>query len=226
MVSDSQQPAANSHLPYRHIIWDWNGTLFDDAWLCVEVMNTLLTKRGMPLTSLETYAAIFDFPVIDYYRQIGFDFSVEPFESVSTEFITRYENRRPACGLRAGAEDLLQQVQQSGVSQSILSAAKQEFLHQAVGSFGITDFFTDVNGVDDHHAFGKVEIGQAWAAGVDLPGHEIVLIGDTVHDYEVAQAIGVDCYLIPSGHQSIERLVASGAKVLESHRDLVVLLTR
>ena len=29
---------------YRHLVWDWNGTLFDDAWLCVEVMDGLLVN--------------------------------------------------------------------------------------------------------------------------------------------------------------------------------------
>ena len=27
---------------YRHIIWDFNGTLLNDSWLCVEILNDLL----------------------------------------------------------------------------------------------------------------------------------------------------------------------------------------
>ena len=33
---------------YRHIIWDWNGTLLDDAWLSVEILNQLMAQRDMP----------------------------------------------------------------------------------------------------------------------------------------------------------------------------------
>ena len=33
---------------YSHILWDWNGTLLDDAWLCVEVMNSMLAERDLP----------------------------------------------------------------------------------------------------------------------------------------------------------------------------------
>ncbi|NCY21717.1 HAD family hydrolase, partial [bacterium] len=33
---------------YRHLIWDWNGTLLDDAWLCREIMNGQLRRRGLP----------------------------------------------------------------------------------------------------------------------------------------------------------------------------------
>ena len=224
MATNSQPPTADNQPSYRHIIWDWNGTLFDDAWLCVAIMNDMLAKRDMALISAESYAAIFDFPVIDYYRQVGFDFAREPFETVSTEFITGYESRRAECSLRTGTVALLDWVRRQGLGQSILSAAKQDFLRQAVAAFGITDFFNTVNGVADHHAFGKVELGRTWAAQSGWRGDEVVLIGDTIHDYEVAQAIGVDCYLVPSGHQARERLVASGAKVLASPADLMGLL--
>jgi len=203
---------------YKHIIWDWNGTLFDDAWLCVEIINGMLTRRGLAPLTLERYQAIFDFPVIDYYRQAGFNFEAEPFEQVSTEFITTYEARREACGVRASLVEVLHRNAAQGVGQSILSAARHDFLQQAVANFALTPLFSSINGVDDHHAFGKVELGRRWAAESGLDLSEAVFIGDTIHDYEVAQAIGVDCCLIPGGHQNLERLKASGAKVLESEQ--------
>ena len=36
---------------YRHVIWDWNGTLLDDAWLCVEIINEML--RAHPDLTIE-----------------------------------------------------------------------------------------------------------------------------------------------------------------------------
>jgi phosphoglycolate phosphatase len=80
----------NYIFPYKHIIWDWNGTLFDDAWLCIEIINAMLVRRGLTRLTPEEYEQIFDFPVRDYYSRIGFDFQVEPFEKLSDEFIDRY----------------------------------------------------------------------------------------------------------------------------------------
>ena len=51
------------------------------------------------------------------------------------------------------------------------------------------------------------------------PGN-ILLIGDTTHDYEVACQLGADCVLLPAGHQSKQRLVSCGAKVRDSFKDL------
>ena len=32
---------------YQHIIWDWNGTLLNDGWLFVDIMNSILMKRSI-----------------------------------------------------------------------------------------------------------------------------------------------------------------------------------
>ncbi len=40
-----------------------------------------------------------------------------------------------------------------------------------------------------------------------------LLIGDTLHDYDVAQALGCKCILVANGHQSRKRLLSSDAKV-------------
>jgi phosphoglycolate phosphatase len=58
---------------YRHIVWDWNGTLLDDLDYSIGVMNTLLARRALPLLDRARYHALFDFPVRDYYYRLGFD---------------------------------------------------------------------------------------------------------------------------------------------------------
>ena len=58
---------------YKHILWDWNGTLLDDSWLCVEVLNGLLKESGKPTITHETYKEHFNFPVIHFYEFLGFE---------------------------------------------------------------------------------------------------------------------------------------------------------
>ena len=72
---------------YTHLIWDWNGTLQDDVWLCIDVMNSLLHRRRKPAITLQQYREIFRFPVKDYYLKAGLDYEIEPFELIAEEFI-------------------------------------------------------------------------------------------------------------------------------------------
>lgn len=203
-------------LKYQHIIWDWNGTLLDDAGLCVAIMNDLLALRRLPALAPTTYEEIFDFPVVDYYRKVGFDFAIDPFEKLSDEFIGAYNRRVWACGLRDGAQAALAAGHQRGLTQSILSAMLQSTLDRLIAHFGLTHYFSAVTGLDNHHAAGKLALAQQWIAAQSTPRDTMLLIGDTVHDFEVAAALGIDCWLIHSGHHSRARLAALGAPIIES----------
>ena len=116
---------------YKHIIWDWNGTLLDDAWLCVDVINGVLSRRNMSTISLRQYQELFNFPVIDYYVRLGFDFEKESFEIVGTEFIDNYEKRRHEVNLQKGAKAVLKSVREAELTQSLLSASLQATLYRS-----------------------------------------------------------------------------------------------
>lgn len=60
------------------IIWDWNGTLFNDIDICIESINLLLFERGIDQIDKKRYLEVFDFPVRDYYERIGFDLKKKP----------------------------------------------------------------------------------------------------------------------------------------------------
>lgn len=48
---------------YSHVIWDWNGTLFDDVDWCIEVINIMLAKRKIQtIQSVAEYHKAFCFP--------------------------------------------------------------------------------------------------------------------------------------------------------------------
>lgn len=201
---------------YEHIIWDWNGTLLNDANLCVEIINTLLTKRRLSALTLERYREVFTFPIIHYYEKLGFDFSQETFESIGTEFITMYEKMRNRCSLMPDATKTLNYFAQLGLTQSVLSASKQSYLIQAIGSYGIDSTFMEINGLNNHYASSKIDIGKDFITRNKLDPTKILLIGDTTHDADVAASIGADCCLIPNGHQSQKILVTCGVPVVGS----------
>jgi phosphoglycolate phosphatase len=50
---------------------------------------------------------------------------------------------------------------------------------------------------------------------------EFLLVGDTVHDFEVASELGCACILVSNGHQSYERLKSTGVLVIEDLAQLM-----
>ena len=201
---------------YQHLIWDWNGTLLDDAWLCREIMNLQLRRRGLAELSAEKYEEIFDFPVEKYYRAVGFDWSRETFQEAGTEFILEYEKRKKECSLQSGGQDLLREISEGGWSQAVLSAYSHHSLDEFLGHFGVRKHFRSIAGSRDHYAAGKVEHGLKMLEDLHVSPRETLLIGDTTHDAEVAKAMGVDCVLVPCGHNSPARLQACKVVLVET----------
>lgn len=208
--------------PYKHIIWDWNGTLLNDTWLCVEVLNGLLARRGRAPISENSYRQHFGFPVIHFYDYLGFDTDSDSFEQVSHEFIGDYEARwLNEVSLHHETPEILSQLSALGHAHSVLSAAKQEALELGIEHFGIRQHFTGLMGCDNIYASGKVGQGRHWIQQLPWDPSEVVLVGDTLHDFEVAEAIGTPCILLAHGHHTPERLAKTGCPIAHSLQELV-----
>lgn len=203
------------------IIWDWNGTLLNDMQLCVSTMNELLERRHLPQLTIDDYREVFSFPVRSYYEKIGFDFSREPFEIPAMEFITRYNDQMGGCSLHLDTLNVLRYFNSVGIKQFVLSAMRQEELESNLKLHGIRKYFEHVSGLDDHYAASKIDNGLRLIAALNLNPAELVLIGDTLHDFEVATELGCRCVLIANGHQSREILESAGVLVLNHIGDLI-----
>ena len=211
-------------LRYSHIIWDWNGTLLNDAWLCVEIMNGMLSQRNLPLKSLEDYRNVFDFPVKNYYARLGFDFEKESFMDVGMEFMILYNKRQKESFLHDGVNEILTLFSLKGFKQYILSAREQNELIVETRELGVARYFQGIFGLQDHYAHGKNDIGMKMMNNLKVSNDKLIYIGDTCHDAEVARELGIDCVLISNGHNSSERLRSMNYPVLKSLLELKKLL--
>lgn len=201
---------------YSCVVWDWNGTLLDDMEICISVMNEILEKRDLPLLDIKRYKDIFGFPVQNYYKELGFNFDHEPFEKISEEFISGYKKENLSLKLRKNSLQTLDIIRNEGIRQVILSASQLENLQEQVRSLGVIDYFDSLLGLDHIHATSKVDIGKKWINESGVDKKELLLIGDTLHDYETAYEMGCDCILLASGHQSKERMSSLNVPVIES----------
>jgi phosphoglycolate phosphatase len=205
---------------YKHIIWDWNGTLINDVDPCVDILNNLLTRRKMTPVTKKLYLEQFDFPVKDYYVRLGFDFSKESFDDISDEFVSQYYEKQLLCPLQPNALNILNTLKEKDIEQSILSAFHQDLLEHIVEHFTLTNFFEHIVGLSDYYAASKVENAKKLLTVLDVAPEKVLLIGDTNHDHEVAQAVNIDCLLIAAGHQSKQKLLKCTPNVLDSLTDI------
>lgn len=189
-----------------HIIWDWNGTLLADIEHAVQTVNQLLVEEGLPGTTVDQYKKIFGFPVIDYYRKLGFTPTPEKFKELSERFNQIFHDGLENCELWPGVREVLTEIKRTGRRQSVLSASEHNLLNYSLKKFDVFHLFDHVMGIADKMAGSKLEFGHKLMEIAEIPAEQTVLIGDTDHDLEVAKALGIDMILVEHGHQCPTRL--------------------
>lgn len=204
------------------IIWDWNGTLLNDLDICIRCMNRLLERREMKLLEKERYREIFTFPVKEYYQAAGFDFQKEAFEIPAEEFIREYNLLLSQATLFDDVISTLEHFRQQQVRQYIVSAMEQKALLQSVNAHGLSAFFGQICGIENNLAHSKVHRAQELIQKENLDPAQVLLIGDTLHDHEVACHLGVEVALISRGHQCHTRLKVNGNVVFASLQELTL----
>lgn len=209
-------------LKYDYIIWDFNGTIFDDVQIDIDSLNVMLEKRGLKLVKdREEYREGFMFPIKQWYLNRGFDLESESFDDVAVEWLNEYLSREPEAGLVEGVTETLEYFKNKNVKQIILSASEITMLMRQLKMLGVEEYFEEILGLDNVYAAGKKGIALEWRKA--HPDERLLFIGDTDHDYFVAEAIGADCILIAEGHQSAEKLreMSGVMAVLDKQSDVI-----
>ena len=200
------------------IIWDWNGTLLDDVDAAVNALNRMLGIRGIAPTTRDYYRSHFGFPVRPFYAELGVDLEHEDWDRICVDF-HRFVEKEPKL-LRPDAHEALRFAAQAGMRQFVLSALREDLLKRDIAAAGIDSFFEAVFGVDNLDGATKLDRGQDLvqhlSAAKETVPPRIICVGDTLHDAEVAQALGAQCILVDGGHQTAERLSSAGVPVVPS----------
>ena len=190
----------------EHVIWDWNGTLLSDVDHAVQIANELLTDHKLPLITREHYRQVFDFPVQKYYETLGFDFEKASFASLCERFVSKFMAGVHKLPLVTVTEQVLHALHEKGVKQSVLSATDQGNLDKMMKDFKLEHIFDHVYGIDNLLAASKVDRGHQLLKISGVAADKTVIIGDTLHDLEVGQALGIGVILVGHGAQCHNRL--------------------
>lgn len=204
------------HTPIRQVLWDWNGTLLDDLWYAIGVRNRVFPTFGLPtIDSLEVYYRQFTFPVRLYYERAGV--TDANFVQVANAWMDEYVRGCKEIPLHGDAAFVVDAFRAAGIRQVVLSASKLDILTRQLSYYpALEGRFDHVLGLSDIYARSKEAIGCAYLEKCGIPARQCVMLGDTLHDADVAKAMGTQCILVARGHQSRSVLEGAGVPVCGS----------
>lgn len=212
-------------MKYDRVIWDFNGTILDDLRVSIDSADELLIRYGLdPMLTVEKYHSVFGFPIIEYYKRIGFDFDKVPYSVLAHEWVEIYLRRVKDASIKDGVKEVIDTLSEMSIKQTVLSMTDKDMLISQINDLGLYDCFDEIYGLDNIYARSKLELAKKWRN--EHPNENVIFIGDTTHDAESAEIIGCSCLLLSGGHQSIDAISLSNAKVILDPKDIITEINR
>lgn len=206
----------------RHLVWDWNGTLFDDQVAVVAAVNDALARLALPAVDADGYRTHFTRPVERFYEQVaGRAISAEEWATLDGAYHDSYLGRLERLALAPDARAALAAGAAAGLSQSLLSMWRHDDLVPLVERLGIGRFFVRVDGLRRSDGGGKAEHLRAHLAALELEPEQVLLVGDALDDLAAARAVGAGCVLYDGGSHHRQALEATGEPVVDRLTDAV-----
>jgi phosphoglycolate phosphatase-like HAD superfamily hydrolase len=207
-----------------HIVWDWNGTLFDDRDAILEATNEVFRSYGLPPMELEGYRAVYSRPIwASYERILGRALEDGEWERLDAAFHDSYHRLMERCRLAADARAAIDALADGGHTQSVLSMWRHDRLTLAVRELGLGMAFQRVDGLLPEEAGGeKAEFMVRHLAALGHRAADVVMIGDSVDDALAARHVGARAVLYSGGLQARAELDRLGVPVIERLADVAV----
>lgn len=204
----------------KHIIWDWNGTLFHDIDAVVGATNAVFRPYGLAPLTPDTFRATYTRPIwVAYQRFLGRDLRVGEWEELDHGFHSNYHELMRNCDLDTTARTALDEWQAAGGTQSLLSMWWHDRLVPTIHDYGIDGYFDRVDGLRGAGGGPKAEHMAAHLAALGLDAADVLVIGDSVDDADAAREVGARAVVYTGGMSSRSALLATGAPVVDRLAD-------
>jgi phosphoglycolate phosphatase len=182
------------------VCWDWNGTLLDDAAVGWATMNAVLLERGLPvLPHVDAYRRVFGFPVRTFYTRLGI--TDLDFRAAAGQYLDVFAAHVGQARLHPEADATLAAVARLGVEQVLISATLADVLERQMAPHGIAGHFDRVLGITDAYAPSKADVVASWLQSSGHDPRRVLMVGDTNHDEEIAETLGLGFVRFANGHQ-------------------------
>ena len=197
------------------VAFDWNGTLFADAQAVCDACNHFIKAVGGKPINLAIYREKFVVPVIDFYESIGLPRAkvLKNSKKNAEIFHKYYELRASTIRSRANSKLLLHWLSELNISSVIFSNHIVKGIEEQIERLSIAKYIDKViaNSQLDEALKGRNKQGKLaeYIRTKKLNPNEVLIIGDSSEEVEIAKNIGSASIAITHGHYSTPRIKAS-----------------
>lgn len=213
-------------MKYRLIVFDWDGTVIDSHSAIAECMREASRELGLPVPERSRATHVIGLGLHDAMRIVAPDLPAQRYpeyiEAYRRNFLAREDTMQPFPGMRELLDFLA-----LDSTLAIATGKSRRGLDRALKATGLERHFRASRCADETHPKPHPAMLHELMAQLDFPAAEVLMIGDTSHDLQMASAAGVDAVAVSYGAHPREGLLACGPRgCFESVEELRQWLTQ
>lgn len=189
---------------YKHIIFDFDGTLADSAEVALKVYNDMAVEYKYKKLTMDEYRKLSKLPINDRFKAIGVPY-YKPWIILKLikEAKERYGKLLNSINLFDNIEEVLKELYNNGYTISIISTNSKENIVNFLKEKGL-DFVNEV--YSSKGLYGKVDVLKKYIKKHEVEKNEVLYVADELRDLKVCKKLKIDILSVSWGFDSYELL--------------------
>ena len=193
---------------YGLIVFDWDGTLIDSAGAIVACIQAACRDLNLPVPDDECAAHVIGLGLGDALSYAIPGLSPSEYPGVAERYRHHFLLRDPDIPLFPGTRDLLAGLRERGHVLAIATGKSTRGLARALQTTGVEGFFAASRCADQCASKPAPDMLQALMDELAIGAEATLMIGDTIHDLQMAANAGVPALAVGHGAHPREKLLA------------------
>lgn len=181
------------------IIFDWDGTLVDSIDWIVHCIQQAAERYACPIPEPQATKDIIGLSIENALKTLFPDVDGEIRQNMATRYSqTFFSKRIGPDDLFPGVYEMLQRLKQDGYRLAVATGKKSSGLARAIEATGVADLFCTTRCADQTASKPNPLMIDEIVAELGVDKRRTLMVGDSVHDLQMARnakvsAIGVTC---------------------------------
>ena len=183
---------------YPLIVFDWDGTIIDSPGAIVECIREASRDLGLRVPERAQASEVIGLGLRDSLQRAVPDLPAERYQEFVALYRRHFLEREDSMQLFPGIRDVFVEMQK-GRALAIATGKSRRGLERALETTGIGGFFAASRCADESHPKPHPAMLLELMKEFSMESTQVLMVGDTTHELEMARAAGVDAVAVSYG---------------------------
>ena len=184
---------------YPLIVFDWDGTLFDSAAVITDCIIEAARDMKLKVPDRETASHVIGLGLNDSLRHAVPDLVPDRYPDFLARYRQYFLEREDSLTLFSGVAELLEELKGRGHQLAVATGKPRRGLDKALHSSQLGAVFSASRCGDECHSKPHPAMLLELMDHFSLRAADLLMVGDTSHDLQMAKSAGVDALAVTYG---------------------------